>query len=121
MHGLWRNEREVIAHARRTEEPLDDYFAFLFRARSVNVVLTPPPGASYDVYIEIDGRWLAPEEAGGDVRFEPGGASFIRVDEPRAYYIVELGAFGEHELKLGSTSADFGVFALTFGSYTEGP
>ena len=119
VHGLWRNEREAIVHARETEN-LEDYFAFLFRARSVNVVLEPPAGASYDVYISIDGRPLTPEEAGGDVEFDEEGNSFIHVNEPRHYAIVELPEFGEHDLQLASNSDKFGIFALTFGTYLEG-
>ena len=69
LQGLWRNEREAILHARTTRN-LEDYFAFLFRARSVNIVLDPPAGQSFDVYIEIDGRALRADEAGADVAFD---------------------------------------------------
>ena len=119
VHGLWRNEREAIVHARETEH-LEDYFAFLFRARSVNVVLNPPRDEPFEVYIEIDGRPLRPEEAGADVVFDAEGRSLIRVDEPRHYAIVELPEWGEHELKLSSNSDNFAIFALTFGNYLEG-
>ena len=119
VHGLWRNEREAIVHARETDN-LEDYFAFVFRARSVNVVLNPPRDEPFEVYIEIDGRPLRPEEAGADVVFDAEGRSLIRVDEPRHYAIVELPEWGEHELKLLSNSDNFAIFALTFGSYLEG-
>ena len=120
VQGLWRNEREAIVHARETTD-LEDYFALFFSARSVNVVLEPPPGESYDVYITIDGRPLTSAEAGSDVEFDAEGNSLIRVDEPRHYAIVELPQFGEHDLRLASNSDKFGVFALTFGTYLEGP
>ena len=120
VQGLWRNESEQIVHARATTD-LEDYFAFLFRARSVNVVLEPPPGQSYEVYIQLDGRPLNANEAGTDVVFDAAGNSLIRVSEPRHYAIVELPEFGEHDLQLASNSDQFGIFALTFGSYTEGP
>ncbi len=119
VHGLWRNESEAIVHARETEN-LEDYFAFIFRARSVNVVISPPEPESFEVYIEIDGRPLTSEEAGEDVVFDDQQRSFIRVSEPRHYAIVELDAFGQHELKLRSNSDNFAVFALTFGVYLEG-
>ncbi len=119
VHGLWRNEREAIVHARETDN-LEDYFAFVFRARSVNVVLNPPRDEPFEVYIEIDGRPLRPEEAGADVVFDAEGRSLIRVDEPRHYAIVELQEWGEHELKLASNSDNFAIFALTFGNYLEG-
>ncbi len=119
VHGLWRNEREAIVHARETEH-LEDYFAIVFRARSVNVVLSPPRDEPFEVVIEIDGRPLRPEEAGADVVFDADGRSVILVDEPRHYAIVELPEWGQHELKLASNSDNFAIFALTFGSYLEG-
>ena len=119
VHGLWRNEREAIVHARQTEA-LEDYFALVFRARSVNVVLDPPRDEPFEVVIEIDGRPLRPEEAGADVVFDAEGRSLIRVDAPRHYAIVELPEWGEHELTLASNSDNFAIFALTFGSYLEG-
>ena len=119
LQGLWRNEREAIVHARETED-LEDYFAFVFRARSVNVVISPPDDEPFEVFIEIDGRPLRPEEAGEDVVFDDQQRSFIRVSEPRHYAIVELPEFGQHDLKLASNSDNFAIFALTFGSYLEG-
>ena len=119
VQGLWRNEQEAIVHARETEN-LEDYFALVFRARSVNVVISPPDDTPFEVYIEIDGRPLLPEEAGADVVFDDQQRSLIRVSEPRHYAIVELPAFGEHDLKLASNSDKFAIFALTFGSYLEG-
>ena len=120
LQGLWFNQREAIVHARVTDE-LEDYIALKFAARSVNVVLRPLAGQPFDVVIELDGRPLAAAEAGADVVFDSDGRSVIRVEDPRLYAIVELPAFGEHELKLRSNSDDFAIFAFTFGVYTDGP
>ena len=59
--------------------------------------------------------------AGADVVFDAAGNSLIRVSEPRHYAIIELSEFGQHDLQLASNSDKFGIFALTFGSYLEGP
>ena len=119
VQGLWRNEREAIAHARETAG-FEDYLALRFASRSVNVVLSPPPGDPFVVVLEIDGRALRREEAGADVVWDERGRSVIVVDEPRAYAIVELPEWGDHELKLRVNSADFAMFAFTFGNYLEG-
>ena len=119
VHGLWRNEREAIVHARETSD-FEDYFACRFVSRSVNVVLNPPPGEPFVVVIELDGRALARGEAGADVEWDGEGRSIIVVSEPRAYAIVELPEWGDHELKLRSNSSHFAIFALTFGNYLEG-
>jgi len=119
LQGLWRNEAEAIVHARETEEP-DDYIAFRFVARSVNVVLKSPSGEPYTVVVEIDGRPLTVDEAGADIVFDEFGRSVIRVAEPRVYAVVELPILGDRELRLRSTSIDFSMFAVTFGAYTSG-
>ena len=119
VQGLWRNEREAIVHARTTTQ-LEDYLALRFISRSVNVVLSPPPGDPFTVVVELDGRSLLPVEAGPDISFDGAGRSVIVVDSARVYAIVELPEWGDHDLKLRSDSASFAVFAFTFGSYLEG-
>ena len=119
LQGLWRNEREAIVHARATAM-LEDYLALVFRARSVNVVLSPPRDEPFEVVVELDGRPLLPAEAGADIVFDDEGRSLLRVDEARHYAIVELPEWGEHDLKLSSNSDNFAIFAFTFGIYLEG-
>jgi len=121
LQGQWRNEQESIQHARSTEH-LEDWLAFRFVARSVNVVMHPGDDeeGAYDVIVEIDGRPLCAEEAGADIRFDEQGRSVIRVDEPRMYAVIELPELGDRELKLRSNSEHFGMFAVTFGAYLEG-
>ena len=58
---------------------------------------------------------------GADLRINGEGMTVIRVDEPRMYGLLELPAYGGHELKLSSNSQDFNVFAFAFGSYVQGP
>ena len=117
--GLWTVQAEAIVHARSTEQ-LEDYIALSFRARSVNVVIDPPRDEPLEVVIELDGRPLLPEEAGADIVFTAGGSSIVRVSEARLYALVELPAWGEHELHLRSNSDNLAIFAFTFGSYMEG-
>lgn len=121
LQGQWRNEQESIQHARRTEN-LEDWLAFRFLARSVNVVMHPGDAedGAYDVIVEIDGRPLLEEEAGADIHFDEQGRSVITVDEPRMYAVVEAPELGDRELKLRSNSEHFGMFAVTFGAYLEG-
>ncbi|MBI4218952.1 MAG: redoxin domain-containing protein, partial [Chloroflexi bacterium] len=119
LQGLWRNETEAIVHAREIAD-LEDYMALKFAARSVNVVIEPGRPVPFDVYVEMDGRWLKPDEVGEDIVFDDQGRSFFKVSGPRLYAIVEIPEFGIHELKLRSNSDSFAVFAFTFGNYTEG-
>ena len=120
LQGLWRNDEEAIVHARETEN-LEDYLAFKFTARTVNVVLTVAEGGQpFNVYIEMDGRWLQPNEVGADIRFDDEGRSYVRVTRNDLYRLVVLEEWSTHELKLRSNSDQLAIFAFTFGSYLGG-
>jgi hypothetical protein len=73
------------------------------------------------VKVTLDGKPLTPEQAGQDVQFDGQGNSFVPVDEPRLYGLVELDEFSSHDLRLSSNSTDFSLFTFTFGAYEEGP
>ena len=120
LQGLWRNEEEAIVHARTTED-LEDYLAFKFTSRTVNVVLTvPEDGEPFNVYIEMDGRWLRPRDAGADIVFDGDERSYVRVTRDDLYRLVVLDEWSTHELKLRSNSNQLEIFAFTFGSYLGG-
>ncbi len=118
LNGLWENGLESVRHARKTEG-LEDYLALKFIATSVNAVFDPT-GGSFEVDITLDGRPLTQKEAGQDLIIE-GRRSYLSIDEPRLYAIVELPEYGTHELTLASNSDQFALFAFTFGAYAEGP
>ncbi len=119
LHGLWRNEREAVVHARETTD-LSDYLAFRFQGRSANVVIDPPEPDEFRVYVEIDDRPLAENEVGEDILFDDEGRSYFNVDEGRMYKIVETPEYVEKILKLSSDSPNFAIFAFTFGIYDGG-
>ena len=120
LKGLWRTEDEAIVHARQTDE-LEDYIALLVRGRTANVVLTvAEDGRPFNVYVELDGRWLFPNEAGAHIQWDDEGRSYIRVTENDLYRLLFLPEWSEHELKLRSDSDQFRIFAFTFGSYVGG-
>ena len=118
LNGLWENGLESIRHARATDG-LEDYMALRFVASSVNAVFDPL-GEAFEVDITLDGVPLTEDEAGDDLIVE-AGRSYLRVDAPRMYAVVELGDFEAHELRLASNSDRFALFAFTFGAYEEGP
>lgn len=119
LNGLWRNEAEAIVHARTTTD-LEDYIGLLVAGRSVNIVIRPARPERFSVVVEIDGRPLAADEAGADIRFDADGRSVLDVDEARLYQAIMLPAFGIHEVKFRSNSDAFAVYAFTFGGYQEG-
>ena len=121
FQGQWSVEPERIRHARTTEN-LEDYLALNYAAKSVNAVLTSDSGEPYQVIVTVDGAMLTPENAGADIQWDEDGYSYILVDEPRMYGIVDNPQYlPQSVLTMRSNSADFGLFAFTFGVYAEGP
>ncbi|MCI0438580.1 MAG: redoxin domain-containing protein [Chloroflexi bacterium] len=121
LQGLWRNEVENLVHARMTEN-YDDYVGIRFFANSVNLVMSPGDnGESYDVRLTLNDGPVPPEAAGNDVMYDPQGNSYVTVDEPRMYRLVDLPDFGGHELRLSSNSDAMSLFAFTFGAYRDSP
>ena len=119
LQGDWLNSKEYLVHGRETRA-YEDYVALKASAISVNVVIDPEVAESFDVQVTIDGRPLRQNEAGFDIIVEDARSFFV-VNEARMYRILELPAYGTHELKLSSNSTGFAIFAFTFGGYPEGP
>ena len=121
FQGQWSVEPERIRHARDTEE-LEDYLALNYASKSVNAVLTSDSGEPYRVVVTVDGAMLTEENAGADVQWDENGYSYIMVDEPRMYGIIDNPQYlPQSILTMRSNSDDFGLFAFTFGVYAEGP
>lgn len=120
VQGVWFNDPESLVHARETTD-FEDYIGIQFFAKSVNAVINAEGETPFDVRITLDGMPLTEENKGADVVFDDEGNSFIVVDEPRMYRIVELPEFGGHELKLSPNAISFALHDFTFGAYSEGP
>ncbi len=121
FQGQWSVEPERIRHARATEN-LEDYLALNYAAKSVNAVLTSDSGEPYRVIVTLDGAMMTADNAGADIQWDEDGVSYILVDEPRMYGIVDNPQYlPQSILTMRSNSDDFGLFAFTFGVYTEGP
>ena len=69
----------------------------------------------------VDDEPVKEEQAGLDVQWDDEGNSYIRVEEPQMYRIIQLDDFDGHELKLSSNSDQFRVFAYTFVGLRRDP
>ena len=119
FHGRWRVGPENIDHGRQTEG-YEDSINLVFSARSVNAVLTSDSGEPYRVRVTVDGEYLTEANKGEDVTIGEDGESYIVVDEPRMYNMVENPEWvWRNTLQMSSESDDFGLFAFTFGVYEK--
>ena len=121
LQGPWHNGPESLKHARETSD-LEDYMVLRFSAKSANVVLNPEEEIlePFKVLVTLDGQHLTDSNKGEDIVIEEDGRSFLHVDEPRLYSLVQAERYGSYELRLSSNSPAFAVFAFTFGVYESG-
>ncbi len=121
FQGHWSSEPQRARHARLTAG-FEDYIALVYSARSVNVVLTTEGGTPYKVRITLDGEYLTEENRGADVVTGADGESYLWVEEPRLYQMVETPSYAQRkELRLSANSDRLGLYAFTFGIYEQGP
>lgn len=119
--GPWEVGSEHVRHGRLTNN-YEDYLTLKYSAKSVNAVLTSNSGEPYQVRITLDGDYLTEDNAGADIQFGEDGESYLLVDQPRLYEVIDSPGYTQGQvLRMSSNSNNFGLFAFTFGVYEEGP
>ena len=119
LNGRWFATEESLDHI--VDSPgYDDYLAFRFLAKGVNVVMGNA-GEPHEVRITMDGRPLKPEQAGADIQFDADGNSYVLVDRPDLYDLVALDSFSEHELQLRVNKAGISVYGFAFHAFENFP
>ena len=120
FNGFWQINAESAEHGRETSG-YSDYIALKFNSRSVNAVLTSESGEPYRVRLTLDGEYLTAENKGDDVLLGPDGESYLLVDTPKLYKLVENPDYTQGQtLRMAADSADFGLYSFTFGVYEDG-
>ena len=69
------------------------------------------------VVVTINNRPLKSSEAGIDIQWTDDGDSYVLVDSPRMYNIIEIAIFDGYELKLSPNEEGLQLFAFTFGGF----
>jgi thiol-disulfide isomerase/thioredoxin len=110
--GRWASTAEYFEAAGDAPHSL----RLRYEASGVNLVMAAPRGTQAEVHLLQDGKPLASEQAGKDVRFRNATGkteSYVVVDSPRMYFLLRNPEFGEHELEL-DCSQGIAAFAFTF-------
>jgi len=119
--GPWLVGPESIKHGRETSGH-QDTLSLIYSAVSVNAVLTSESGNDYKVRVTVDGEYLTEENKGEDIIIGSDGESYLMVTGDRLYRVLANSQYKRRErLTMSSDSADFGLFAFTFGIYQKGP
>lgn len=116
-NGRWASTAEYFEAVESSSHTL----RLKYEAAAVNLVMASPRSGSAEVLILRDGRPLTSALATRDTRFRSRNAaeeSYVLVDSPRMYFLVNDHEFGEHELEL-RCDAGIAAFAFTFTSCVD--
>jgi len=115
--GRWASTAEYFEAAEEGQHSL----RLKYQASTVNLVMACPHATSAEVAILQDGKPLTRQQATRDTHFRTNAgneASYVFVDSPRMYFLVDNHDFGEHELEL-RCSVGVAAFAFTFTSCVD--
>jgi len=110
LDGYWHATKQALVFGGG-----GGYIAVPYHAIQVNAVIVPTGGAGR-VRVVQDGKPVAREDAGPDLRFDAEGTSYVTVDAPRAYDLLTNQKFAEHELRLYPDRVGLGFFDFAFES-----
>ncbi len=114
LDGLWEVRNEY-AHPAGPGSLIISY-----QAKEVNLVIHPLGKTMFKVWVEQDGKPIAPLDRGVDIK-EEGGRTYVYVDTPRMYNLVRNDQFSRYTLNVSSDAPDFGAYAFTFTSDCQTP
>jgi thiol-disulfide isomerase/thioredoxin len=110
LSGYWHATKEGVVYGGG-----GGYFALAYHAIQVTVVMTADAGATR-VDVTQDGKPVARDDAGSDIRYDTNGTSYVEVNAPRAYNLLMNKAFGERELRLTPQGHGVAIYDIAFES-----
>jgi hypothetical protein len=113
LQGFWKMSPQGQA---MISAGVDGYAALRYHAIQVVAVMRPEEGSAVRVDVTQDGKPLARDDAGKDIRYDASGMSYVTVDAPRAYDLVMNAHFGPHELRLSPNRYGLGLYSFDFES-----
>lgn len=115
LRGFWHDTDQAMVSGGP-----DGYFRLTYHAIQVDVVMKLDRGDSMRVRVTQDGKPVAKEDAGPDVRYDDKGNSYVLVDAPRAYHVIQNKHFGTHDLQLWPDGMGLGIYDVAFESCEVG-
>lgn len=111
LQGYWH-----LTHDAALSDAGNGYLAMRYHAIQVEIVMKPEHG-TIRVEVTQDGRPVAHEDAGSDLRYDAGGHSYVDVDAGRAYDVIMNAHYAPaRDLRLTAGGAGLGIYDLAFES-----
>ncbi|HVR47042.1 MAG TPA: redoxin domain-containing protein [Candidatus Binatia bacterium] len=111
LQGYWHLTSEAAVSGES-----NGYLALRYHAIQLEVVMRPEAGGVIRVNVMQDGKPVAREDAGKDLRYDERGRSYASVDSSRAYDLIMNGRFGTHDVRLSPEGSGLGIYDFAFES-----
>ena len=121
LNGEWQIEEENVTHSRDSTDS-SDFVAIKYSSKTVNVVMSSSTPTLQKIWVTVNGDWLTDQNKGDDVLLESTGESYLWIDKPQMYKVINHGKYEKDmTLNLATDSMGSQFYAFTFGVYEEGP
>ena len=121
LNGEWQIEEENVTHSRDSTDS-SDFVAIKYSSKTVNVVMSSSTPTLQKIWVTVNGDWLTDQNKGDDVLLESTGESYLWIDKPQMYKVINHGKYKKDmTLNLATDSMGSQFYAFTFGVYEEGP
>ena len=121
LNGEWQIEEENVTHSRDSTDS-SDFVAIQYSSKTVNVVMSSSTPTLQKIWVTVNGDWLTDQNKGDDVILESTGESYLWIDKPQMYKVINHGKYKKDmTLNLATDSMGSQFYAFTFGVYEEGP
>lgn len=114
LSGEWKCEEEYAMKPWGGDA--ESAVSIRYMATEVNLVMNPLLGHTCRAFLTQDGAPIAKDDAGDDVLFDQNDKSFVDIDSPRMYRLVNNSEIGNHEITLSTKDAGLALYAYTFVS-----
>lgn len=112
--GRWDREPDGLRLAQSNADQ-GSFVRVVYQASQALATLAPAaPGKTTRFFVKADDQWLYEGVAGGDVKIDDDGRSYISVDRERLYDILRDAGDKPHELYLIPERAGAGIYGFSF-------
>ena len=115
VSGHWRSDAQAL-NFQGDHFHVDDHIQLAYRAAEVYVMASGVTDHDARVYLEMDGKALDKRVAGADVIYDRDEHSFILVNRPRVYQIINEKAVTSRRLFLHPSEKNICFYYFGFGS-----
>jgi hypothetical protein len=114
LHGDWLITRNFLKL--NESEGREGRLIIPYKAKEVCAVISPEGESKFQIFVRQNDKYLTEQTKGDDVLIDDDGRSYVLVNEPRLYHIVNNLEYNEHKLTFSSRSNGFALYSISFVS-----